>query len=215
MTSIGGLFKDILFPKFCVSCRQEGAWLCSVCLRIVLTTERLPSQLDIITPDSLDGVTALFSYTGTVISKLIELLKYNFLLEAGEDLKTIIINTDFKLPYSDFAIMPTPLHPRRERERGFNQAAVLAEIFSQKLQLPIIGGLTRSIYTTQQATLSRIERNKNLADAFIFTPEENNVPEKVLLVDDVFTTGATMHECAKALKNAGVKIVWGLAIAHG
>ncbi len=208
-------FKDLLFPKFCVNCLEEGVWLCEKCLDVIVKTEKLSSEKQNLAAPHLDGVTALFHYGDKNISKLIGMLKYNSLLELRDDFKKIILVTDFDLPYKDFVLIPVPLHPRRQRERGFNQAEVIAEGFSEKLNFKINNDLHRSTYTNQQAKLSAVDRKVNLNSAFIFESKEGYIPEKVLLVDDVFTTGATMSECAKVLKDKGVKIVWGLALAHG
>lgn len=207
--------KDLLFPKFCVGCETEGVWLCRSCLELLVKTEKLsPDKQNLVAPH-LDGVTALFHYGDNVISKLIGMLKYDSLLELGSDFKKIIFASEFDLPAKDFILMPVPLHPRRERERGFNQAVILAEGFADKLNFKINSDLRRQTYTAQQAKLSAADRKVNLKDAFVFENNREPTPEKVLLVDDVFTTGATMSECAKVLKDKGVKVVWGLAFAHG
>lgn len=208
-------FKDLLFPKFCVNCHEEGVWLCDRCVDVIVKTEKLSSDKQNLAAPHLDGVTALFHYGENNISKLIGMLKYNSLLELQEDFEKIILATIFELAYKDFVLVPVPLHARRQRERGFNQAMVLAEGFAKKLNFKINTDLRRETYTAQQAKLSAVDRKVNLKDAFIFENKGESVPEKVILLDDVFTTGATMSECAKALKDKGVKIVWGLALAHG
>ena len=83
------------------------------------------------------------------------------------------------------------------------------------LNLAINKKLHRAVYTKQQAMLSGEERRQNLTNAFVFDTQDGAVPAKVLLVDDVFTTGSTLKECAKALKAAGVQTVWGLVLAKG
>lgn len=200
--------KDLLFPKFCVGCKEEGSWLCDKCLPEVNTpkTEKAAANLD--------GVTALFDYGENTVSKLIKMFKYNYLLEIGGIFEKIIDKTNFNNSWQGFVIIPVPLHRRRERERGFNQAEILAKSFAKKLGLDINKNLQRGIYTTQQAKLSREQRLINLKDAFFWTDGAKNAPGKVLLVDDVFTTGATMQECAKILKNNGTKIVCGLVLAR-
>ncbi len=200
--------KDLLFPKFCAGCGQEGSWLCADCLPEIntLKTEKAVANLD--------GITALFDYGENTASKLIKMFKYNYLLEIADIFEKIINATKFNYNWQDFVIMPVPLHARRERERGFNQAEILGKIFSEKFGLSINKNLQRAIYTTQQAKLSREERLLNLENAFIWADKAKIAPEKVLLVDDVFTTGATMQECAKVLKNNGTKVVWSLVLAR-
>ncbi len=197
--------RDLLFPKFCAGCKKEGDWVCERCLPIVnIYKEGVVA--------SLDGVTALFHYGENTASKLIKMFKYNYLLEIAGIFDKIINGAKLAGDWSDFAVVAVPLHGRRQRERGFNQSEVIANLFAKKLGLKINNNLSRVVYTVQQAKLSGEERRKNLQNAFVFNGE---VPEKVLLVDDVYTTGATMQECAKVLKDNGVKVVCGLVLARG
>lgn len=200
---------DLLFPKFCAGCdEQEGCWLCEMCWP---KTKALKIEN---AAANLDGVAALFDYADNTVSKLIKMFKYNYLLEISEIFEKIITDIKFDNIWRGFVIIPVPLHPRRERQRGFNQAEILAGIFAKKFGLAINKNLQRGIYTTQQAKLSREQRLINLKDAFFWVDSERKAPEKVLLVDDVFTTGATMQECAKVLKNNGTKVVCGLVLAR-
>jgi len=207
--------KDLLFPKFCANCQKEGSWLCDKCLPEInsLITEKAVANLD--------GITALFDYGENIPSILIKLFKYNYLSEIGDIFEKIINNTNChpelvsgSVAWPGFVIIPVPLHLRRERERGFNQAEIIAKIFSKKFGLPMNKDLQRGIYTTQQAKLSREQRLINLRDAFFWIDGAKKAPEKVLLVDDVFTTGATMQECAKVLKSNGAKVVFGFVLAR-
>ncbi len=201
--------KDLLFPKFCVGCEQEGNWLCEKCLPTINTSKTDKAV------DHLDGVMALFDYGENTMSKLIKIFKYNYLMEIADIFEKIITDTKFNDVWSDFVIIPVPLHARRQRERGFNQAEILAKLFAKKFGLSINKNLHRVIYTAQQAKLSGEERRLNLKNAFVFNKSAQLIPEKVLLVDDVYTTGATMQECARVLKNNGVKVVWSLVLARG
>lgn len=208
--------KDIFFPKFCVNCnKEEGEWLCAACFAAITA----PRPFSCLQPTGdgisyLDNATALFSYEENIVSKLIKLFKYNYITELAEIFAQIIKKGNFNFNWRGYTIIPVPLHPRRERERGFNQAEIIARIFAEKFGLEINTNLRRGVYTAQQAKLSKEARQKNLKDAFAFNAEKI-APEKVLLVDDVFTTGATTQECAKVLKNNGVKTVCGLALASG
>lgn len=201
--------KDLFFPKFCANCEKEGSWLCESCLPSVNLSQENRAVAN------LDGITALFNYGENTISRLIQMFKYNYLSEIAGIFEKIIYKTNFNNTWQDFVIIPVPLHPRRERERGFNQAEILAKLFAKKLGLPTENNLSRTIYSAPQVKLSGEERRRNLKDAFVFNVEDRAMPEKVLLVDDVYTTGATMEECAKVLKGSGVKTVHGLVLARG
>jgi competence protein ComFC len=222
--------KDILFPIYCVGCETEGEWWCQNCRNqnqsnIVLgcpvcftlnSTGRPCTGCQ--NNSHLTGVVSLFHYAENApIGKLIKLFKYNYaadivrlwqniLADNREQLKTI-----FSL--SDTSVIPIPLYSRRERERGFNQAGILGKIIAEQLGFPFITNqLTRTRATAQQAKLSRANRQTNVAGAFVW--QSGSVPASVILIDDVYTTGATMQECARVLKATGVGEIWGLTLAR-
>ncbi len=101
------------------------------------------------------------------------------------------------------AVIPVPLHAARERERGFNQAQLLAEILSARASLPLRSVLERIRFTTTQTALDRSERMENLRDAFRLRKKADVRGWRVLLIDDVLTTGSTLSECARVLKAGG------------
>jgi len=101
------------------------------------------------------------------------------------------------------AIVPVPLHPARERERGFNQAGLLAELLSERTAIPLQKALLRVRYTTTQTAYDRQERMENLKDAFCLRKNADVRDSRMLLVDDVLTTGSTLSECARVLKDGG------------
>ena len=104
-------------------------------------------------------------------------------------------------------IVPVPLHPARERERGFNQATLLAELLSSRIAVPLRSVLERIRYTTTQTVYDRSERMENLHDAFRLRKKMNVRELRVLLIDDVLTTGSTLSECARILKAGGATSV--------
>jgi competence protein ComFC len=100
-------------------------------------------------------------------------------------------------------VVPVPLHPARERERGFNQAALLAERLAASAAIPLRPALERIRYTTTQTAYDRAERMENLHGAFRLRKNEDVRELHVLLIDDVLTTGSTLSECARILRAAG------------
>lgn len=104
-------------------------------------------------------------------------------------------------------IVPVPLHPARKRERGFNQAELLAELLSARAAVPSCEVLQRVRYTTTQTAFDRAERMENLHDAFRLRKNANVRGLRVLLVDDILTTGSTLSECARVLKASGAMTV--------
>jgi competence protein ComFC len=104
-------------------------------------------------------------------------------------------------------VVPVPLHPARERERGFNQASLLSELLSAQTSIPSKAVLERVRYTTTQTALDRSERMENLHNAFRLRKNADVRGLRVLLIDDVLTTGSTLSECARVLKRAGAMSV--------
>jgi competence protein ComFC len=112
------------------------------------------------------------------------------------------------------AIIPVPLHPARQRERGFNQAELLAEWLSEHLSLPLCRALERVHYTTTQTAFDRAERMQNLRGAFRLRKKADVRSLRVLLIDDVLTTGSTLSECARVLKEAGAQSIFAATAAR-
>jgi len=112
------------------------------------------------------------------------------------------------------AIVPVPLHPKRQREREYNQAELLAQSLSPRWQLPVYHALRRVRATETQTRFDRKDRMRNLRNAF---EPVNNTPianQNLILVDDVFTTGSTLDECARTLLDAGARSVWAVTVAR-
>ena len=113
------------------------------------------------------------------------------------------------------ALVPVPLHSARFREREFNQADVLAELLAQRTGTPLLRALKRIRYTTTQTRLDRHERMENLRNAFRVRQTSAVQNRHLVLVDDVFTTGSTVDECARVLRAAGAASVRVVTVARG
>jgi competence protein ComFC len=111
--------------------------------------------------------------------------------------------------------VPVPLHSTRLRERGFNQADALAETLSKRTRLPILRCIERRRYTNTQTRFDRVERMQNLRDAFALRKNSNVRGKHLVLLDDVLTTGSTLHECALVLRAAGAESVRAITVARG
>lgn len=122
-----------------------------------------------------------------------------------------------RVPRADLLLMPVPLHPRKKRERGFNQSECIAQEISSHFSIPLITrALVRTRYTPPQVkTVSEEERRKNIAGAFAVTNASLVRGNTIMLIDDVLTTGSTANDAARALKEAGAREVWALVVAKG
>lgn len=218
---------DILFPRRCVSCRKVGSYFCKNCLQQIeyITHPICPvcarpaisgiTHPRCLTAFSLDGMYAVAHYQGP-IRNAIHLLKYKFVSDLVESLISLIVthypDTLPKLDYLTFV----PLHPRREKFRGFNQSMILAQRLSKKLNIPFKNNILKRVKKTKpQVELKREERRTNLRGAFSCVNKEDVKGKIIGLVDDVATTRSTLSECAKVLKRNGAQIVWGVVLAHG
>lgn len=114
----------------------------------------------------------------------------------------------------DFFI-PVPLHTTRQRHREFNQAAELAKLAAVQSGIPMLDGLRRVRNTTTQTHFDRVERMENLRNAFDLRQSADVRGKHLVLVDDVFTTGSTVDECARVLMRAGAASVRAITVARG
>ena len=112
-------------------------------------------------------------------------------------------------------LVPVPLHSARRRDREFNQAEAIAELLAKRTRVPVYTALKRIRYTTTQTRLDRRERMENLRGAFHVRHPARVLSRHLLLVDDVFTTGSTVDECARVLRQAGAASVRALTVARG
>lgn len=221
----------VLFPKICISCKREGAHLCEDCfalLPIAHTPSLLPKN------SSLSGLFCAASYEDTLVKKVIHSLKYQpFLKELATPLAYSIIahlslldnpiihpqatkKTPSAARPSSYILCPIPLHKKRLKWRGFNHTEEIAKVLAVALSIPMHTNiLERTKNTPPQAELKKEERMRNMQDVFEVQEREFLEGKKVLLLDDVFTTGATLQEAARVLKKAGAHQVFGVVVARG
>jgi len=147
---------------------------------------------------------------------LIESFKYRRKRRLGTFLSEALgerLLTSGKFPSVD-SIVPVPLHKRKRKERGFNQSDIIARQLSEKLGIPVLSdSVIRKRNTRTQTGLSREQRQRNVKGAFEFTGKLSLKGKRLLLVDDVLTTGSTMRECARTLKTAGADRILGVTLA--
>lgn len=113
-------------------------------------------------------------------------------------------------------IVPVPVHPTKKRERTYNHAEILARSLSKNFAIPVdVKNLKKIRWTRSQSELGREKRLKNVTDSFLIVEKRAFSDKSVLLVDDVRTTGATINECAKTLREANAGVVFSLTLARG
>lgn len=217
----------MFFPKRCVGCGHEGEFICLSCRhtigRIYAPVCPLcgrPQASGVLCPSCINweaaitGIRAPFRFNG-VIREAVHQLKYHNLREISGLLAVFLNDYLNRYPISCDILVPVPLHPKRLRERGYNQSGLLARELSKLNGIPVSEScLIRSIHSFSQAKTSSVrERLKNVSG--IFAVKNDALRNKrVLLIDDVSTSGATLNECARALMSGGAASVWGLALAR-
>lgn len=205
---------DAIFPQFCALCECEGFGLCPECERKL----ELPGLFLAIEGGSLTSVRSLVKYEpDQELGKIIELLKYQYAAEAAGAVQRLVyrwFKQQTPLARPDL-VVPIPLHRRRQAERGFNQAAVIAVAVARAVVAPMEDSvLVRSRATKQQAKLNRAARLQNTANAFAVKKPTLVQGRSIWLVDDVYTTGSTMQAAAQALQAVGAT-VHGFTLARG
>lgn len=207
-----------IFPPICQGCGKVGGWLCKFCLANV---EFYPNPLNL--DKSLIALTTAqaITYLQSPMRELITALKYKKYPEIGRWLGGWALEV-IQPPEVDF-ISWVPLHSDKQNWRGFNQSEVIARALASQLRLPC-GNLIHKVTATspQAQVLDKNLRLTHLNEVFQLSPlfqKPENLAwlkhQKILLIDDVITTGATLNAVALQLKTAGSIEIHGLAIAHG
>lgn len=227
-------FLDILYPSHfkCLVCGCEivsdGVDICDECLsHMVVVDEYSCSRCGgtLVADDTIcmqckdlspvfDKNYSVFVFEG-YIKSLILALKYSGKKYIASTLSEMLYDKYLDIGVDFDIILPVPLHTNRLKERGFNQSELMLESFV-KHDLPVRGDvLSRVVDTPHQTELSRQDRLANLVGAFKLTDKQAVKGKSMLLVDDVYTTGSTVNECAKVLLKAGAKSVTVLTLCRG
>lgn len=211
--NIKNLFLDIIFPIECLGCGREGEWLCDECQNEIGPESRS------LCGENLDKIFTFYSYDNEVLKKAIHGLKYKFVEDLARSLGKLLIGELEKIRdqiKGEQILIPVPLHEKRFLERGFNQAELLTLEISKFFGWPVENRvLARTKRTASQVSLTGDKRRENICGAFAVVNFSKILNKKIILIDDVLTTGATMEECAKVLKRAGAGEVLGIALAKG
>lgn len=225
---IKSFLLEIFFPKICLNCQKEGNYLCEDCLALleISTFHQKHST------KNLNDLYFALPYQ-KLIKKIIQKFKYQpFVRELSEVLAKVII-THFQLldneedlgdivdlirhpgQSEDFVLVPVPLAKKRLRWRGFNQVEEIGKHLSFYFKIPLVNNVLIKIKETPpQIELNEKERKGNVLRVFYCQNSQLIKNKKVILLDDVYTTGSTMEECARVLKEAKAKKIIGIVVAR-
>ena len=202
---------EVIFPSVCVGFDRVGALLCELCIEGI--EEPLP-------PPSPSGEIADFVAVGahtTALREALHALKYQGERRMGEVLGQLLAAKVLEKEWQIDIIIPVPLHSQRLTERGYNQANEIAKTLAIKIGGSLASdALDKVRATTSQVELSAVDRQHNVEGAFkVAESYQQHLQDKsILLVDDVCTTGSTLMECAAALRDAGVAIVYAATVTR-
>lgn len=189
-----------------MGCGRESQYICKDCQTFLGEVE-----------NTLPGLVSVWEYEG-LMEKLIWEIKYHGKYHIIEELvEKTLDRIELELPVDTY-ISYVPMWPKRERERGFNQSKLIAEALSKIVHHPVVHILRKIKDNKSQVGLNLKEGEENVKGAFQAKSQIPNsklgVPENVLLVDDVYTTGATARECVRVLRKAGAKNAWVFTLAR-
>ncbi|MCH7605431.1 ComF family protein [Patescibacteria group bacterium] len=234
---------DMFFPVRCVGCGNEGFYICKRCEGFAGEASLIcpACQQSTFTSEShkacqsryaLDGLVNIWEYEG-IVKQLLHQIKYESITHAAQELvsRMLVVMIADQQRFGSFLdflasgssiITYVPMYKKKERWRGFNQAKLFAQEIAKATNNILEPLLLKTVHTEPQMKLAKKERLYNVKDAFQINPKIQNIEFKtnlqnlnrVILVDDIWTTGATMKECCMILKKAGVKEVWGLTLAR-
>lgn len=219
-----------LDPPRCLSCRLPGSFICETCSTYTPYLEQplcpvctRPAVAGFTHPRCrsrycLDRLFVPFRYRG-VIAVAIKKLKYKEVTTLADFLANLIVEemTEEGFQFgSQSIIIPVPLHRLKLLERGYNQAGLLGNSLGKRLGIRVVTGVLKRIRETPtQTKLKGKEREKNVKNAFAVDLKkvDSIFGKDILLVDDVFTTGATLRECGRILKHSGARYIYAVTVA--
>ena len=229
-------FLDTFLPQFCLNCDKEGEIICSNCFSLIEICDfvycpfcKKPQRLlkkGVCANHHrhfLDGLHFATSYQDRLVKKMLANFKYEpYLKTLALPLASLIIayfikskNTMVFTSGENSVFIPIPLNKTKKRKRGFNQAELLSEVLAEYFNVSLLRNVLLKIKKTpSQVGLSYEQRKENVRATFLVKNPGLIASKKIFSIDDVFTTGSTIEEAARVLKQAGAQSVWGITVAR-
>lgn len=221
---------DLIFPKKCIGCQRLGDYICDKCFSEIEIIEYPicpecqrqavggKTHPGCLRRFGLDGLIVACRYKG-IVRSAVQKIKYKWSYDISKVLVDLLSENLWRFNFPPKAVLvPVPLHIKRKRWRGFNQAEILARELTARFGQVNVDLIERVFENKPQVGLSKNERKQNVRGIFALkrAVDKGQIKDKdFLLVDDVFTSGATISEAAGVLKRAGAKSVWGMTAALG
>jgi len=201
---------EAVFPARCLICRREGEYFCQSHRNFPL-----PPRSEAVF-EFLDEIFAVTAYFDPVVERAVEFFKFRGFKDLGSDFAREIVDRLGQDFFKNAMLVPIPLHWTRRFFRGFNQSEILAKEIAKLTQKTVVRtDLRRIRRSRQQSKLSKSERIENVRDVFLWTGDQIDNREKIVIIDDVVATGSTIDFAARELKNAGAGKVFAVVFARG
>ena len=202
---------ELIYPKTCGMCNEiSNSYICNKCkikIKQMIKLNTIKSR-----DKYFNSHTYLFKYEGVIRDKLLQykFREYSYLYKFFTEI--IVYNCNLKNNYD--IILPVPIHKKRKYQRGYNQTELIAKEISKKLEMKYDNSiLIKLSNNAPQSTLTQEQRKKNVLGIYKVQNAQKLQNKSILLIDDIYTTGSTVNECSKVLKQNGAKIVDVLTIA--
>ena len=219
---------ELALPEYCIVCRREGRYICGDCEASDVNLPPLTKPYCVLcaapgvpqlcgwcrqSAPSFHRARAPYEFRGAA-RRAVHDLKYRHVRIAAPHMARLLAADLRRNPHPADAYIPVPLHPRRQRSRGFNQSELMARELGKLTGVPVRTDALRRLRNTppQVSMETSGARRRNIADAFVCGADLAGM--RCIVIDDVLTTGSTMSACADALLDAGAAHVWGLAFAR-
>jgi len=210
---------DTIYPLKCLGCKKLGILICPQCSQKLTFLADRPIYQQ---AKYLKKIIIALDYKNPLVKRTIKTFKYSPYIEPLKKILGIVLtravqkfpNDISYLRENNFVLIPIPLSRLKLAQRGFNQSELISNELSQKLLLKHQPQLLKKIKNTKsQTNLNPKQREKNVYG--VFSVKNNNCPPNIILIDDIYTTGATLQESAKTLRRAGAKEIWAFVLAKG
>ncbi|MBI2484195.1 ComF family protein [Candidatus Uhrbacteria bacterium] len=215
--TISAALLDIFFPRFCLGCNMYGVWVCDACRQKL--PRYMPRPLYFVNYTAhLSAIRAAYSYDHWLTRSIVHTCKYQGIRDLAAIMASALAHELSYIPTYDqeCLLIPVPLHESKLRERGFNQAELIATRLAGMIGAQInTNAVARVRSTRTQVTLNRKQRKENVRQAFACVDPLSVAGRKIILIDDISTTGSTLSELAGIVRSSGAVEVSGLVFAHG
>jgi ComF family protein len=212
-------FLNIISPQKCLGCQKPGKLICESCSRKIFQLSQSPLLKE---KPPFQKIIIALDYQNPLVSKIIKSYKYApYFQSLKKALSQALVSSVRQFPSelkylqkNKFVLVPVPLHSLKLAQRGFNQSELIAQEISTALSLKINSQILKKIKnTTSQTHLDAQQRKENVRHSF--QCPTSTCPPRLILIDDIFTSGATLTEAAYVLQKAGAQEIWAFVLAHG